>query len=409
MIDTISSKGFTHLHLLVGNDGLRLQLDNLGLEVNGKQYSHEEVKNAIHYGNEEYFKLKSVENKDNKELPQDEMNHIFDYAKEKNIEIIPGFNTPGHMDAILSAMEKLGLQDVRFIGTNGAKSKTTLNLTNQDARNFTQESFKKYVQYFKKKGVKIVNFGADEYANDLGFDQYGGFKALNRMELYGTKQGFAGYVNEVAKIIKDESMRPMAFNDGFYYNNVEPNQKFDTDIIISYWNAGFDRYTLASARKLRDKGHKILNTNDAWYYVLGFEYGGWYGLPYATGNMSKAQHKFDKVTGDNTNVDTIGSMVAIWADNPAKAYRFSNLERLIKTFKAQNPGFIVKEEVKLGKAVTLKFETKEGQKLAEPIIIVVDEGQPLGTKYDANRLLKLSLTDSNGIYYANPTLKQNSA
>ncbi len=228
---------------------------------------------------------------------------------------------------------------------------------------------------------------------------------MNRMELYGTKQGFAGYVNEVAKIIKDESMRPMAFNDGFYYNNVEPNQKFDTDIIISYWNAGFDRYTLASARKLRDKGHKILNTNDAWYYVLGFEYGGWYGLPYATGNMSKAQHKFDKVTGDNTNVDTIGSMVAIWADNPAKAYRFSNLERLIKTFKAQNPGFIVKEEVKLGKAVTLKFETKEGQKLAEPII-VVDEGQPLRTKYDANRLLKLS---SNVIYYANPTLKQNSA
>ncbi len=143
--------------------------------------------------------------------------------------------------------------------------------------------------------------------------------------------------------------------------------------------------------------------------MLGLEYGGWYGLPYATGNMSKAQHKFDKVTGDNTNVDTIGSMVAIWADNPAKAYRFSNLERLIKTFKAQNPGFIVKEEVKLGKAVTLKFETKEGQKLAEPIIIVVDEGQPLGTKYDANRLLKLSLTDSNGIYYANPTLKQNSA
>lgn len=139
--------------------------------------------------------------------------------------------------------------------------------------------------------------------------------------------------------------------------------------------------------------------------MLGLEYGGWYGLPYATGNMSKAQHKFDKVTGDNTNVDTIGSMVAIWADNPAKAYRFSNLERLIKTFKAQNPGFIVKEEVKLGKAVTLKFETKEGQKLAEPII-VVDEGQPLRTKYDANRLLKLS---SNVIYYANPTLKQNSA
>ena len=41
------------------------------------------------------------------------------------------------------------------------------------------------------------------------------------------------------------------------------------NIIISYWTAGWWGFNVAKAEYLVNKGHKILNTNDAWYWVLG--------------------------------------------------------------------------------------------------------------------------------------------
>ena len=59
----------------------------------------------------------------------------------------------------------------------------------------------------------------------------------------------------------------MAFNDGIYYNSDQSFGEFDKDIIVSYWTGGWGGYDVASSKLLSEKGHKILNTNDAWYYV----------------------------------------------------------------------------------------------------------------------------------------------
>lgn len=61
----------------------------------------------------------------------------------------------------------------------------------------------------------------------------------------------------------------MAFNDGIYYNSDTSFGTFDKDIIVSMWTGGWGRYDVASSKFLVEKGHQILNTNDAWYYVLG--------------------------------------------------------------------------------------------------------------------------------------------
>ena len=47
-------------------------------------------------------------------LTQAEMDDILQYAKTKNIALIPAINSPRHMDAILDAMEQLGIKDARF-------------------------------------------------------------------------------------------------------------------------------------------------------------------------------------------------------------------------------------------------------------------------------------------------------
>ncbi len=63
-------------------------------------------------------------------------------------------------------------------------------------------------------------------------------------------------------------MKPMAFNDGIYYNGDTSYGTFDKDIIVSYWTGGWNGYDVASSKLLSELGHQILNTNDAWYYVL---------------------------------------------------------------------------------------------------------------------------------------------
>ena len=68
---------------------------------------------------------------------------------------------------------------------------------------------------------------------------------------------------------KSHGLKPMAFNDGIYYNSDTSFGTFDKDIIVSMWTGGWGGYDVASSKLLAEKGHQILNTNDAWYYVLG--------------------------------------------------------------------------------------------------------------------------------------------
>ena len=42
-----------------------------------------------------------------------------------------------------------------------------------------------------------------------------------------------------------------------------------TRIHCLHWTGGWNGYDVASSKLLSELGHQILNTNDAWYYVLG--------------------------------------------------------------------------------------------------------------------------------------------
>lgn len=68
---------------------------------------------------------------------------------------------------------------------------------------------------------------------------------------------------------KNAGLKPMVFNDGIYYDNNTSFGTFDKDLIVSYWTAGWGGYDVAKPEFLTDKGLKIMNTNDGWYWVLG--------------------------------------------------------------------------------------------------------------------------------------------
>ena len=156
IIDNASAAGFNYIQLAVGNDGLRFLLDDMSLTVDKKTYDSETVKSAIHAGNEAYY------NFDVDELTQSDMDTIITYAKTKGMGVIPCVNTPGHMDAILSAANTLTGTNCSYSG-----SARTIDVTNTTAVAFTKALLQKYITYFAGKGCQYFNMGADEYANDI--------------------------------------------------------------------------------------------------------------------------------------------------------------------------------------------------------------------------------------------------
>ena len=338
IVDKASELGYSDLHLLVGNDGMRFVLDDMTVEANGKTYASDDVKQALLEGTKAYY-----DDPNGQALTQAEMDELLAYATSKGIGLIPAVNSPGHMDAILVAMEKLGIEHPQ--ATFDTVSKTTMDLTNEEAVNFTKALIGKYMDYFKGKS-KIFNYGTDEYANDATNAQ--GWYYLKWYELYGK---FADYSNSLAAMAREKGLQPMAFNDGFYYGD-EDDVSFDKDVLISYWSKGWWGYNLASPQYLADKGYKFLNTNGDWYYVLGHRGDQSYPLDKALQHSETVP--FEQLASTkypDVKLPVSGSMLGIWADEPANEYKEEEVFQVMEAFANHNKDYFKADFTALRKAV----------------------------------------------------------
>lgn len=301
LINEISAAGYTHLQLALGNDGMRFLLDDMSLTVGDKTYSSEDVAAAIHAGNVAYDNRQNSYTPEKDELTESEMNAIISYATSKGITVIPLINNPGHMDAILSAATSLTGTTCSYNG-----SVTTINLENEDAVAFTKAFLTKYVEYFAAKGCTHFGIGADEYANDVYSTGSMGFGQLVKD---GNYDKFISYVNSVAALVKAAKMKPVAFNDGFYFNGNTTSGTFSTDIVISFWTSGWGGYQSETASQLAARGHQMINTNGDFYYVLGKSDKFDSGYDYAS--------KFSNTAFMGSTVSNpAGATFCVWCDYP---------------------------------------------------------------------------------------------
>ena len=295
--------GYTHVMLAVGNDGMRFLLDDMSLNVGGKTYSSDAVASAIRAGNNAYTTASSGE------WTESEMDEFFATAKKAGIEIIPLLNSPGHMDSVLYAASSLTGTNCSYNG-----SSRTIDVTNDTAVRFSQAFLQKYVDYFAGKGCRYFNFGADEYANDRYTSGSMGFGSLQNSGKYGY---FIKYVNELAAMVKQAGMTPIAFNDGIEFANKMSasvgltTYTFDRDIVVCYWSGGWSGYTPRTAANLASDGFRIINTTGDFYYVLGKSDSFDNGYTYAA-NWSNY-----KVCGTSLSASSvIGGMFCMWSDYP---------------------------------------------------------------------------------------------
>lgn len=317
IIDQLAENHFTHLQLAFGNNGFRFLLNDMSVKANNKTYSSDDVKNAVTNGNTTYSNGKNTAST---MLSETDMDTIIAYAKGKDISIIPMLNTPGHMDALVSAMKKLG------VGTQRTDSE--MSLTSDAQVEFIKALQQKYITYFASKGSKYYNLAADEYS----------FSGLSDTEY----TAFAKYVNEVAKMVKDAKMTPLAYNDGFLYSGKTSSVPFDEDIMICYWAQGTN---YASATELHNAGFKILNNNDAWYYVLGdYLYDIWsngqWGYEDALKGIKSTPVTQAKNVADK-EIPVVGSVLCCWCDGPSKSWADSKdkVYDLIATMAKCNPDY----------------------------------------------------------------------
>ena len=350
IIDNASAAGFNYIQLAVGNDGLRFLLDDMSLTVNGTTYESSAVKSAIQKGNAAYnatFNKNTTYNPETNELTQSEMDEIVAYAATKGMGVIPCVNTPGHMDAILSAANSLTGTTCSYNG-----SVRTIDVTNTTAVAFTQALLQKYIDYFAGKGCKLFNMGADEYANDK-YDS--GSMGFGNLQSSGKYSYYVEYVNDVAKMIENAEMTPMAFNDGIYFNNNTSSGTFDTKIIICYWSSGWSSYTPMPASKLAGKGFKLINTNGDYYWVLG--------KTDAQCDAAKASN-FNKTAFPGGAVSNpVGSMFCIWADYPGAETEASVISKTAATIAAFGKTL---PEVKKVETVESKTVTKDNVTVTAP-------------------------------------------
>lgn len=353
IIDQLAENHYTHIQLAFGNDGLRFLLEDMSVTVNGTEYKSDAVKTAIQKGNSG----NGLAGADAGELTQGDMDAIIAYANEAGIKVIPMFNAPGHMYTAIKAMNSLGIGG-KYSGDSDASSAAkalnwSIDPTDSTAVAYAKALLTKYVKYFAKKECTMFNIGADE--SGLSSSNYA---------------AYAEMVNAMNKIVKGEGMTTLAYNDGIYnttYATSQSSVTFDNDIIICYWTTGDG---IATAEFLSDKGFKILNNTNNWYYVLGdglykwnvWGSGGQWGYESAVNGLKST--KVTQVKGDeDTNAVTpVGSVLCCWCDVPSIGYMENGVNtsqsnrqsvyNLIAEMAKQNPDYFkeTKPELSVGTA-----------------------------------------------------------
>lgn len=291
--------GYNQVQLAFGNKGLRFLLDDMSVTVDDKTYGGTEVAQAIQVGNKAYYDAG-----ERNELTQSEMDDIFRVANEIGIEIVPLFNTPFHMEAVITAMGKLGISNVSY-----SNKAACLNLSNTTATAFVKALMQKYVDYFSGKGCKYFNFGADEYEG-------------------GWNSTFYNYANGIVDMISGAGMTARIFNDSFRSEGIT---NYVENAQVCYWssNAGY-----ASTSVVNKYAKEIINTNQDFYYVVNrdtqqstwspnsyYAFSGSYDeikwVDYAKGFSNTKYKNFAGYNNGAESVTPVGSMFCIWCDNPS--------------------------------------------------------------------------------------------
>ena len=226
-----------------------------------------------------------------------ELKEIVAYANLYHVEIIPSFDSPGHLNYMVEKYNAKYGTDIgswlNMDGVNVQKTQTTssrgIDISNETAVAFTMDVIKGYAELFKELGCTKFDMGGDELLGSTftvdGTKYYRWQDGMDHWKAYAIEQtgnenataydAFMLYMNNLAEMLWDmgyESVR--MWNDDAYrtydtgYDPDNAAVKLDPRIEISFWKKNVNN-AQNTVQTYLSRGHNVYNYyNDFNYYVV---------------------------------------------------------------------------------------------------------------------------------------------
>ncbi|WP_291293238.1 family 20 glycosylhydrolase [Enterococcus sp.] len=273
----------------------------------------------LHFSENEGFRIASdrfPEIVSKEHLTKAEVRELIAYANDYGIELIPDFDSPGHLKQVLANHPQWCLPNAA-----GGVDARALNILDDEAVAFVREIYKEYAELFADS--HYFHIGADEFVD---FDRLEDFPTLVEAakEAYGPEASgievFIAYVNDLVDYITDLGFVVRVWNDGFYRLNRNEQLSLTKNCEISYWTRW--NQNMAPVTHYFDQGYSVINHNDNFFYYVVGEAAG-----YTYPTYEKISNEFTLTTFANGQqvsqeqlTQTPAIALAIWADIPdAKA------------------------------------------------------------------------------------------
>lgn len=287
LIRTLSWNKMNVLYLdFSNNNATRFFLDEMKVTVAGTAYDITKAKPS------------------NGSLSQADMDGIIAEANKYGVQIIPTFNSPGHIGGIQSVNSSF-FKSAAASDYDSGTGKVALNIKDSNAYEFGQKVVKLYVDYFASKGCKSFNIAADEVTDAIS--------GLN-----STDSTFVGYVNDLNTYIKSKGMTTRMFNDGI--KSVDCG--IDKDITVLYW--GPDNNATAYLNSKRNLVN--FSYGAGLYYAYGASWWVWNQsvsqlyeswTPAVTNRNTGYSYQYYYVVTESVDITNdyfLGANFAIWTD-----------------------------------------------------------------------------------------------
>lgn len=222
----------------------------------------------LHFSENEGFTFESERHPEvmsDRYLTKTQIREIVEEARRHRITLIPSLDSPGHLDWALRNRPEWLLKNKA-----GEIAKGALDITNHEAVAFVMDLVDEYAELFADS--PYFHIGGDEFIEFSKFDDYPqlGGHAREKLGIEGGTgvDAYVAYLNSVAQRLEAKGFTVRVWNDGLYREGLEQKVAFKTSVQITYWTK-WDR-KMALAQTFLDKGHELINFNDAFfYYVLG--------------------------------------------------------------------------------------------------------------------------------------------
>ena len=307
---------------------------------------------------------------DGKFITQDEMRDIVRHAQSRGLEVIPSFDSPGHMNYAVKKYNEHYKTDISNYFHKGGKTHVVsgssihkeesatsysrgIDIANPEAVAFAKELYTEYGIFFRDLGCKSFDMGGDEL---LGFgdsvdNSVPKWQNLEHWEEYAKRvtgspeavayDAFVLYMNDLAALLHSlgyESVR--MWNDDVYrYADTGWREvaKLDTSIDVQYWTHITNDCKNTAAFYI-EKGHNVYNFAAPYvYYTLYPDRAPTRKAPEEIMKEWNA-YIFDDVNPENVikapDSKVKGAGFCLWTDTPNAASEDELLENMRPYFTA---------------------------------------------------------------------------